>query len=283
MILVALSIFLQACTQKSAPLGSEENPIKFYIVPAAEAGGILKNANQLSAWLQKETGLHFKTAVPLSYVAVIEAIGTNRADIAGLSTSSYIIAREKYQVEPMFMTVVDGKATYKGQIVTHVSNLKKMEDIHGKTVAYVDPASASGHLLPAKLFKEKGIVPRETVYAGGHDAVVTMVYTKKVDAGATYYNEPENGEPRDARRLVKTQFPDVFQKVKVLGYTSEIPNDAFVIRKDFPVEIKDKVIKAIAKWAESAEGRATLKEMTNGTGLIPAHDKDYDVARRLLQ
>src|SRR5688572_23260560 len=120
-IILALLILLQACTFKESPLGSADNPIKFYIVPAAEAGAILKNSLQLSHWLHKETGLHFKTAVPLSYVAVVEAIGTQRADIAALSTSSYIIARKKYQVEPMFMTEVNGVSTYKGQIITHVN------------------------------------------------------------------------------------------------------------------------------------------------------------------
>lgn len=283
-ILAALtSIFLPACTHNEGPLGSQENPIKFYLVPAAEAGGILKNANLLSDWLHKETGLYFKTAVPLSYVAVIEAIGTGRADVAALSTSSYIIAREKYQVEPVFMTIVNGNSQYKGQIITHKEGLKKLEDINGKTVAYVDPASASGHLLAEKLFKEKGITPREVVYAGGHDAVVTMVYNRKVDAGATYYNEPDHGEQRDARRLVKTQYPDVFEKVKVLGYTAEIPNDAFVIRKDFPADLREKVVKAMFKWAKTSEGQAVLKEMTNGTGIIPATDKDYDHARKLLK
>jgi phosphonate transport system substrate-binding protein len=277
-----LALWLVGCSRPQGPLGSENNPIKFYIVPAAEAGGILKNAKRLSDWLHNETGLYFKTAVPLSYVAVVEAIGTYRADVAALSTSSYLIAREKYHVEPIFMTAVQGKSTYKGQIITHVDGLKNLQDIHGKTIAYVDPASASGHLLAVNMFKEKGIVPRQAVFAGGHDAVVTMVYTKKVDAGATYFYEAENGVPRDARRLVKTQFPDVFEKVKILAFTPEIPNDAFVLRKDFPTEIRDKVIKAIEKWARTPEGSTTLKEMTNGTGFIPAVDKDYDNARKLL-
>jgi phosphonate transport system substrate-binding protein len=283
-IVLLFSVFLIfGCTRKEKPLGTKENPIKIYIVPGKEADAILRSAQQLEQWLAKETGLTFKSAVPNSYVAVIEALGTKRADIAALSTSSYLMAREKYQVEPIFMTTVNGIARYKGEIITHVNGLKKIEDINGKKMAYSDPASASGHILVANMLKEKGITPKEVVFAGGHDAVVTMVYTQKVDAGATFFSEPEDGVPKDARRLVKTQFPDVFEKVKVLAYTDEIPSDCFAIRKDFPPELKEKVVTAIEKWSHSPEGKKTLKEMNNSNGLIRAKDQDYDHARKLLK
>jgi phosphonate transport system substrate-binding protein len=34
-------------------------------------------------------------------------------------------------------------------------------------------------------------------------------YQVQVDAGATFYWPPEDGAMKDARRLVKTQYPDV--------------------------------------------------------------------------
>jgi phosphonate transport system substrate-binding protein len=278
---ILIPLFLLACTER-APLGSAKNPIKISIVPGKETGGLMKNATTLADWLEKETGYSFEATVLLSYIAVVEAMGTKRVDIAALSTSSYLIAREKYQVEPIFMTELNGKSTYKGQFITHVSGLKKLEDINGKKIAYVDPSSASGYLMARDLLAKKKIVPSDFVFAGGHDAVVTMVYTKKVDAGATFYSPEEQGEPKDARRLVKQQFPDVFKKVKILGFTDEIPNDALALRKDFPLEMKSKLIAAIDKWAKSPEGKITLKEMNNGSGLIPAADKDYDSARRIL-
>ena len=50
-----------------------------------------------------------------------------------------------------------------------------------------------------------------------HDNVVTMVYQKQVDAGATYYSPPDKtGEFLDARARYKNQYPDIFEKVKII-------------------------------------------------------------------
>lgn len=274
---------MTACVQQTQPLGSKDNPIKISLVPSHDSEEILKGAQQMKLWLENETGLFFTVNVPVSYVAVVEALGSKKADVAALTTSSYLMAREKFQVEPILMSLVNGKSTYKGQIITHVKGLKKIEDIQGKSFAYVDPASASGHLLAVELFKKKGITPSKFIFAGGHDAVVTLVYTRKADAGATFFSEPENGVPRDARRLVKTQFPDVFEKVKVLGYTDEIANDAFVVRKDFPVVLRDKIVLALEKWIKTPMGLAAFKIIGNGTGFIRAKDSDYDSARKILK
>jgi len=281
LIYLLFLLILSSCIQKEN-LGSKKNPIKIFLVPGKESSGLLHSAHQMSEFLQNETGLFFTATVPLSYIAVVEAMGTKRADIAALSTSTYLIAHKKYQAEVIFITEVNGQSTYRGQIITHVNGLKKLEDLTDKKIAYVDPASASGHLLALDLLKKRGVKPAQSIFAGGHDAVVTLVYTRKVDAGATFYSAPENGVPKDARRLIKLQYPDVFEKVTILEFTTEIPNDALAFRKDFPVVLREKVITAIQKWALSTKGKLTLKEMNNGTGLIRATDADYDLARKIL-
>ena len=72
-----------------------------------------------------------------------------------------------------------------------------------------------------KILKQNHITPSSTVFSLKHDNVVTMVYQKQVDAGATFYSPPsKEGLIRDARILVKSQYPDVEEKIKIL--TSEL-------------------------------------------------------------
>ena len=73
-------------------LGTKSNPIKFYFTPSVDAKTISTNSKPLTEFLHKETGYYFETAVPQSYVAVVEAFGTNKADIAILNTFSYLLA-----------------------------------------------------------------------------------------------------------------------------------------------------------------------------------------------
>lgn len=274
---------ITACTKK-AEKGTAENPIQISLVPSKDTQTLLLGANEWGQWLEKETGLKFEVKIPTSYIAVVEAIGSHHVDIAYLNTTTYFLAQEKYGAEAKYITLnVDGSSQYKGQFIARAdSKIKTLADINGKKMAYVDPTSASGYIMPAYLLKTKNIKPAQEVFAGRHDAVVNMVYQKQVDAGATFYALPQNGKFMDARQLVLNQFPDVEEKVKVIDYTVTLMNDAFVFRKELPEDIKEKLIKAIDKWAITPEGKATLKVMGNATGLRRVSDDEYNESRKIL-
>jgi phosphonate transport system substrate-binding protein len=284
-ILLVIATVLQiGCTVRSEK-GSAKNPIVISLVPAKDTKTLMISAKELSAWLEKETGYHFEISIPTSYIAVVEAFGGKRVDIAYLNTTNYFLAEEKYGAEVQFITLnIDGNSMYKGQfIVRSDSKIKKLEDIQGKKIAYVDPTSASGYILPAYQLKQKGIKPAEAVFAGKHDSVVSMVYQKQVDVGTTFYALPEKGEQMDARRLVATQYPDVWSKIKILDFTVMLANDALVFRQDLEPDIKERLVKAIEKWASTTEGLATLKALSNGSGLRRATAEDYAESRKILK
>lgn len=282
-ILLLLSV-LAACTFKKEK-GSSEDPIQISLVPTKDNRTLLHSAEELSKWLEKETGLHFQVQIPTSYIAVVEAFGSKRVDIGYLNTMSYFIAQEKYGVEARFITTnIDGSSYYKGQIIVRAdSRIKKLEDLQGKKIAYVDPTSASGYILAAHMLKTKNIKPAQTVFAGKHDSVVAMVYQKQVDAGATFYALPENGQFMDARRLVKAQYPDVGEQIRILEYTIPLINDALVFRQDLPSELKEKLAQALEKWASSPEGKVTLKALSNGSGIRRVHESEYAESRKIIK
>lgn len=277
-------VFAMACTFKSEK-GTQKNPIVISLVPTKDTKTLLLNAQDWSDWLHKETGLHFEINVPTSYVAVVEAMGSKRVDVAYLNTANYFLAQERYGAEVRFITLnAEGNSQYKGQfIVRSDSKIQKLEDLNGKKIAYVDPTSASGYILPAYQLKSKNIKPSEAVFAGKHDSVVSMVYQKQVDVGTTFDALPENGKPMDARRLVEAQYPDVWQKVRVLDYTMTLANDALVFRQDLEPHLKDVLTQAIEKWIATPEGKVTLKKLSNGSSLRRATEDDYRESRKILK
>jgi phosphonate transport system substrate-binding protein len=267
-------------------LGSRLNPIKLYFTPSVDAKRISMNASQLTDYLEKETGYHFRTAVPASYIAVVEAFGTGKADIASINTFSYLMANAKYGAEARLRIVRDyGETSYKGQFITRVdSGIDSLKDIEGRSIAYVDPSSTSGYILPKAMLKRLGIKPSETVFAMRHDNVVTMVYQRQVDVGATYYAPPDpvTGEILDARMRVEKQFPDVAKKIKIIGFTQNIPNDPWVFRKDMDEGMKEKIINALLKYVKTPEGAKSMYDIYDVRGLIRTKDSDYDGLRKLL-
>ena len=284
LMLSAFTVLNNACTRDKGPIGSEKNPIKMFFVPSVEVKVIEDNSKSIKDYLEAHTPYKYKVSIPASFIAVVEAFGTNRADVAALNTFGYILANEKYGVQAKLIVIRFGESTYRSQFIAKTkSAINSINDLSGKKVAFVDPASTSGYLLPLKLLKDKNIKPKETVFAMRHDSVVSMIYQGQVDAGATFYVAPANEEIQDARRLVKTQYPDVEEKIKIVELTEAIPNDPIVFRKDLPEKVKKTITDTLIAYVKTPEGRDAFEKLYGVTDLKPASDADFDGVRELLK
>ena len=110
-----------------------------------------------------------------------------------------------------------------------------------------------------------------------------MVYQRQVDAGATFHTPITNGKPQDARKLVLTQFPDVFEKIQILALTDPIPNDPIVFRKDLPMELKSKIQSSLVEYLKTEDGKDTFMKLYNMNDVMPVTDEHYDDVRKSLQ
>ena len=245
-------------------LGTSKNPIRMMFVPSGDAQVIVKGGQEVAELLQKETGLHFKTSVATSYAAVIEAMGAGKVDIGWLATFSYVLAKDKYDVELLLVVQRFGSPFYRGQIMVRAdSGINSLDSLQGKRFAFVDPASTSGHLYPKTLLLSKGLDPKtffsKTIFAGSHNAVVLSIYKGEVDGGAAYDG---------SRAAVAKSYPDVFDKIKVLAYTKEIPNDTVSVRKELPEGLKVQLRNGLKKISDSPKGSKVLKRLYGISGLM---------------
>jgi phosphonate transport system substrate-binding protein len=267
--------------------GSAENPIRLALVPSQEAGKILTSADKLMAYLHEKTGYHFKASMPANYIVAIEGFGTSKVDIAMITTFSYILANQKYGATAALKVIRrNGDTSYGGQFLAHAeSGIRSIQDLQGKRLAFTDPASGSGYVLPKAMLRKYGIRPSQEVFAQRHDNVVMMIYQRQVDAGAAYYSAPDKrtGEIQDARALVLKQYPDVADKVINIGYTDMITNDPISFRRDFPSAMKVRIVQALIEFAKSPEGKPVMINLYGIEGLLPARDTDYDGLRQMLK
>lgn len=262
---VLLQIFLLFWLPFSAgaqTLGSAENPLRMMFVPSGDTQVILKGGQEIGHLLHKDTGLHFKTSVATSYAAVIEAMGAGKVDVGWLATFSYVLAHDKYGVELLLVVQRFGSPFYRGQIMVRAdSGIQDLAGLKGKQFAFVDPASTSGHLYPKALLLSQGFDPehffKKSVFAGSHNAVVLSIYKGEVDGGAAYDG---------SRSAVAKSFPDVFDKVKVIAYTKEIPNDTVSVRKELPENLKLKIREGLKKVSRSPKGSKILKKLYGISG-----------------
>lgn len=283
--IIAFVIAISIRQANEGSLGSYSNPIRFYFTPSVDANTISFNAKVLTDYLHNKTGYYFTTAVPASYIAVVEAFGTDKVDVAAINTFSYLMANAKYGAEARLRVVRAGQTSYCGQIITRTdTGIDSLSDLAGKSFAFVDPSSTSGYILPKALFENMGIKIGQTVFAMQHPNVVTMVYQRQVDAGACYYAPPDSktGAIMDARARISRQFPDVGSKVKIIGFTQYIPNDPIVFRRNLSSSMKDAITYALLEFVQTPEGKKAWEDIYDVTGLVPTNDHDYDILRELL-
>lgn len=286
-IMVSLSVV--SCTKNTAELGTAENPVKLQFVPSVDAKVIEHNSKKIKEYLEAHTPYKYEVTIPQSYIAVVEAFGTKRADISAINTSGYVLAYSKYGAEARLTVLRHGAATYQSMFIAKADGpIKKLEDLKGKKVAFVDPSSASGYILPKKSLNDKKVEIKETVFAQKHDNVISMVYQGQVDAGAAFYSPPSKNasgseEIEDARRLVKTQYPDVEKKIAIIDLSQHIPNDPIVFRKDMPEEMKNKIADAFISFVSTEDGKATFFAVYGADDIKKATDADYDSVREMLK
>lgn len=282
-LVFVLSFLVTACTDRRDELGSTGNPIKIALVPGQDPKILESNGAELKKYLEANTEWKFNVTVPVNFIAVVESFGSKRADVAIINPFGYILASQKYKAHASLIGVANGHIEYRGQIITRKGHLKSIKDINGKKFAFVDPASTSGYLMAAALFKKEGIKPSEYIFSGRHDTVIMAVYQKQVDAGATFYSYSEGDQPQDARKLVKDQYPDVFEKIEVLQLTDSIPNDPVAFRDGLDPKIEAKIISLLKTYIKTPEGAKVMYDLYHMTDLQDATDKNYDSLRETIK
>jgi phosphonate transport system substrate-binding protein len=265
---------------------SEEEPVlkvksqrklNFYFTPSMRTQLMKESANTIAKALEAETGILINAVIPDSYNTLIADFDNDKADFAIMNTLSYVVANKKSNVNAKLKSIKYGKSTYKGQIIANAkSGIETLEDINGKKFIYTSKTSTSGFFYPAMLLKSNNIKPKSFDFALKHDFVVESVYRGLSDAGATFYSEPsETGEIRDARAILKSKYPDIEEKVKIIALTEPIPNDPVVFNKNVDEETVNIICDALQKYAQTTEGSRLLIKIYGTEGFIKCSDEDY--------
>lgn len=232
----------------------------------------------LAAYLQKHLGVEVEIVAPESYAHVGELMRAGEVDLASFSPLSYVRARQK---DPAMVPVVnfisDGSATSAGYVVVRADGpLRSLQDLKGKSFAFVDPSSTTGYLYPSVLLKMKGIDHQRdfsrTLFTGNHEASLMAVYDGAVDAAAIYQGAlPALERSRGVDPL----------SFRIIAKTMRTPKDMFCARAGLPEAVVTQIRRAmLALTVRTEEGRRILGPL-NVNGFIPADDALYDSVREV--
>jgi len=163
--------------------------LRFGVEPYESAQRLLPVYTDLSKLIGDKIGCPVQLFVATSYTAEIEAMRNDKLEIGEFGPLGYVLAHQVAKAEAVAtFGDAEGKPShYYASIVTWPgSGIDKLADVKGKSFAFSDPASTSGHLFPAFGLSKNGIDPDADVkgiYAGSHTASFEALRNHKVLAG----------------------------------------------------------------------------------------------------
>jgi len=232
LVIVALVLFLAGCGGGSGGGGggsaSGDEPLQVGLIPNENPEEVEAQYQPLEDYLKKELGREVELSVPTTYNGVVEAMVSGELDLAYFGGLTYVQARQRADVHPLFTEVNPSTGTTKYRSVIIVpadSDIEKVEDLEGEDFAFGSVSSTSGSLYPSIMLDQAGLDYRtdlgEVVYTGGHDTTAQAVANGRVAAGGL-----------EDRILYGLQEEGIIEKseVRVVGESDPIEGYPWVVR-----------------------------------------------------
>ena len=247
-----------------------EGVLNVGLVPSEDPRLMIADNQALLDALRQSLGMEIKPFVATDYNGVVEALRAKKLDIALLGPFSYVLAASIAEVDPIAIpdTQKQGPNYYSLIIARKDRNIHSLADLKGRTFAFVDPSSTSGHLFPKTAMMRAGLNPDadlRAIFAGSHDASAIAVQNGKVDAAAV-----ADGllEAAIARGVVKAD------EIVVVWKSDPIPGSPIVIHRDLPKPLKQRIRAAFASMHDLPWSKGTVIKRW-----VPATDADFVVVR----
>lgn len=246
-------------------------------VPTESNDELAVEYDPIRAHLEESLGLKVTIFTSTDYTGVIEAMRKGRVDVARFGPLSYVLAESEADAEVFAVEVRnDGQPTYRSLFVVQAdSPARTLLDLEGKQVAFVDPASTSGNLIPRYMVEQAtGKTPEQffgkLIYAGSHDAAELAVKNRTVDACAS------NDITYDKMAKRGIIGPDTS---RIIARSDPIPGIPIAYRKGLDPDLKEKIRRAVV----TAHEKTRVSGQDKFIRFDPASPADYEMIRSLVE
>jgi phosphonate transport system substrate-binding protein len=273
----------RALTSPASPSldpASDQEEVRFGISPYLSKKVLNEAFEPIMVYLSQKTGRRFRLVIPESYSAMLSLVADGAVDFAYLPPASYVKARLRDRSLRLLLTdVLHGVDFYSGYIVVlETAGIDSLQDLRGKTMAFVDRESTSGYLMPMRHLVSRGIQPArffgEIVFTGEHDESLRRLLAHEVDAIAISSGILSHFRRRGAD----------LRNVRILSKTGVVPHDAVCATRGVPTLLAEEVQEILLGLnSRTAAGRAVLPEVPQLNGWRVGDPSEYDVVEDLIR
>ena len=253
----------------SCALSQAADVLRVSAIPDEAPTELQRKFKPLGAYLEQQLGMKVEFVPVSDYAAVVEALASDRLDMAWLGGFTFVQTRLKTGNSiPLVQREQDEKFTSK--YITANPAVKSLQDLKGKTFAFGSVSSTSGSLMPRFFMLKDGIKPEEffsrVAYSGAHDATVAWVQAGKVDGGVL------NASVWD--KLVAAGKVDT-RKVVVLGTTPPYYDYNWTVRGNLDPALTAKIKAAFLALDPAKPADKAILDLQAATRFIPTKAENY--------
>jgi len=235
-----------------------------------------------------------KMLMAADYAGVIQAFAAGQIEVAYMSPAAYAAAwiQSNGDVEPLLTTEEkDGTTSYVSAMYVRAdSGITSLADMKGHSLAWADPNSASGYLIPRAEFRAQKLDPEtyfsRTGFAGGHEQAVIAVLNHQYDAGVTWTSgigDVNEGYTRGAlRSMVEKKMLDM-KDLRIIWTSRPIENGPLAVRKSTPEAFRADMLAFHLALPKAHPDIYHAVDMGNGQAWVRVHQADYEVFIEMLK
>lgn len=284
-MIITLMLLLVSCANNQGvyidfersqpPVKAEQNndeshrPLRIAIATVISPNETIEYYRDIARYISKQIGRPAVLVQRKTYEELNMVMSNGEADIAFMSTGAYCAYRGLTEIELLTMVEYDSSTFYDMQIIVHKdSDIHSLDDLKGKSFAFTDPLSYSGHMAVLQLLKDKDTRPEKYfgryMYTYSHDKSIWAVANKAVEAASIdsmiyKYGMANNKELIDKLRVIKTMGPN--------------PTGPVVIREKMSNEQKEQLRQVFLNMHKDFQMLPSLKGLLIDCFVVP--DTDY--------
>lgn len=232
---------------------------------------------ELFGYISRKTNKRIKIVQRKTYSEVNELLNNNQVDMAFICSGAYVNdRRDGYPIKIVAIPVINGRPTYQAYIITYKSSeVKKFEDLKGKSFAFTDPLSNTGYLYALSRIKSLGYNKKtffkDFVFTYAHDISIQLVAKQIVDGASV------DGLIFD---YLQHSHPERLKNIRIVEKSQFFGIPPIVVPPSTPDSTLMKLQHILCQMDKDTMGVKILKKLMIDR-FVPANDSLYNSIRRM--
>ena len=262
-----VAVMLIATTAANADWRTQYPTINFGVLTLENQMTTVDRYNIYIAYAEKKLGVKIKLFQASDYAGVGQALIAGHLQMARIGGAGYASAWLDCNgcIEPSVTTEgLDGTTGYLSILTVRTdSPYQSLQDLKGKSIAFADPNSTSGYIVPMVMLTKAGIDPDKffgkTSFSGGHEQSVIALLKGTYDAVYTW--TAKNDSFGNLRMMMDKGLLKRDQ-VRIIGTSDPIRNPLLAVRTELPAQMKKDIAQMYFDMA--TENQAVLRAAAQG-------------------